>query len=66
MPIILKTLNNKYLFVQGGVKMKSKKFIDLNLDNVDDPGEIFSGEYDEEVMNCEGGPCNFILKHYDE
>jgi hypothetical protein len=25
--------------------------------------EITVGKNDEEVLNCEGGPCNFILKH---
>ena len=24
--------------------------------------ELFVGEEDEEVVNCEGGPCNFIVK----
>lgn len=27
--------------------------------------EIFVGEDDEFVMNCEGGPCNFVIKDLD-
>lgn len=24
--------------------------------------KVFVGEDDEEVLNCEGGPCNFVYK----
>jgi len=27
--------------------------------------EIFVGIDDEVVMNCEGGPCNFVIKDID-
>ena len=27
--------------------------------------EIFVGVDDEAVMNCEGGPCNFVIKDLD-
>ena len=46
--------------------MKSEKLISLNLYNIDETQEIFTGEDDEEVLNCEGGPCNFVSKPINE
>ncbi len=33
--------------------------------NVNKTEEIFAGIDDEVVMNCEGGPCNFVIKDID-
>ena len=30
--------------------------------NLEQDKEVFIGETDEEILNCEGGPCNFIYK----
>ena len=46
--------------------MKSEKFVGLNLDSINEHEEIFTGEADEEVLSCEGGPCNFVSKHIEE
>lgn len=35
--------------------------MDIDKLNVD----LFTGAEDEEVINCEGGPCNFVIKTDD-
>jgi hypothetical protein len=39
----------------GGGKMKN--------DSLNQNKEIFVAENDEEVLNCEGGPCNFVYEN---
>jgi len=41
-------------------KMKTTKKSDLNVLNFKE--SIYSGENDEEVVNCEGEPCSFTIK----
>jgi len=31
-----------------------------NFENEENSEKIYTGENDEEVLNCEGGPCNFV------
>jgi hypothetical protein len=45
----------------GDKKLFEAKQNDLNVDK-----EFFSAEADEEVINCEGSPCNFVYKDLDK
>jgi len=45
--------------------MKSEKNNKLKFDNISEKEEIFTGEVDEEVLNCEGEPCNFVFKQFE-
>lgn len=36
------------------------RFTELNEDK-----KVYVGEGDEEVLNCEGNPCNFVYKDVD-
>ena len=35
------------------------------LEDVDN-NKIYTGKNDEEVLNCEGGPCNFVYKDIND
>lgn len=34
----------------------------MNKDNINENIELFVAENDEEILNCEGGPCNFVYR----
>lgn len=40
---------------------KKEKVEDMKV-NVLEEEKIFVGDDDEEVLNCEGEPCNFVVK----
>lgn len=44
------------------MNMKEK----FNFNQKDINVDIFNIENDEEVVNCEGNPCSFIIKGLDE
>ena len=45
--------------------MKDKKIndVDVNEKNSIKNEELFVGKDDDIVLNCEGNPCNFVLKN---
>jgi hypothetical protein len=60
--------NNKKVMEESTTTPEdSKKAIevpkDIKLENKESNKKIYTGENDEEVLNCEGNPCNFV---YDD
>lgn len=45
--------------------MKNDKFDDRYINKAAADEELFVGADDEEVLNCDGEPCNFVLKNID-
>ena len=42
--------------------MSEEKKLTEQKDELLENEELFTGDEDEEILNCEGGPCNFVIK----
>jgi glutathione peroxidase len=46
--------------------MKDKKLFESEQNDLNVDKEIFTVDSDEEVLNCEGSPCNFVYTDIDK